>query len=531
MKNSIIALVAGLALVLPLYGCGGGESSGSNPAAPHSELLFVTEGATIKTEGVTASGGAELASVTIPGVPGTYSRTGTEITVTIPNHDLIGEWWVDLHFEAGTGGTATSGRYQVASVIDSDTFTVTDTASGDITGGTMYRKFATELAATYEQVGTTITVTLPNHGLSRYSTLNLHFTSGEAIDFVSYPGTIVDADTFTVVSDNNLTTSGNVTVTTGDYYAIFGLAMHPNGKWLYAASAYPSGEGYGPFAWGNSLISRFSIDWTSGGLTFEESFQNVGEMPANLQFSADGEFLYVQDDQLDRLEMWQVDSTSGAISHVADSGNATTYLHGIGISADGTRVYNGDTVFTVDTSVPSITQTSSNIGGCNTSAIVGSTLFCADNDAGWALRTYSLTFPDSPEPITSLSTDNQQARELVVAENGFRLVASGWCGLRSYDYDGTTITPAAAAGSNEYVDCGGSWLTNGVDRAMYRNLSLNQAGDMIAAPYYTMDNSTWMWSQPSGYKLLSLAQDGSLALVQDIPAGSPALQAKFFQKP
>jgi len=64
---------------------------------------------------------------------GTYSRSGTTVTVTITSHGLATGDSVSLDFSAGTGGTATDGTYTV-NVLGANTFTVTDSASGTISG-------------------------------------------------------------------------------------------------------------------------------------------------------------------------------------------------------------------------------------------------------------------------------------------------------------------------------------------------------------------------------------------------------------
>lgn len=70
--------------------------------------------------------------VNFNGVPasGTYSRTGTLVTVTLTGHGMTTGMVADLNF---TTGTATDGSYTVT-VTDANTFTVTDTASGSTSG-------------------------------------------------------------------------------------------------------------------------------------------------------------------------------------------------------------------------------------------------------------------------------------------------------------------------------------------------------------------------------------------------------------
>lgn len=64
---------------------------------------------------------------------GTYGRTGTTVTVSMTAHGMTTGQIANLTFAAGTGGTATSGHYSVT-VIDANSFTITDTASGTISG-------------------------------------------------------------------------------------------------------------------------------------------------------------------------------------------------------------------------------------------------------------------------------------------------------------------------------------------------------------------------------------------------------------
>lgn len=70
--------------------------------------------------------------VNFNGVPisGTYSRTGTTVTVTITGHGLSTGMIANLDF---TTGTAADGSYTV-SVVDANTFTLTTVASGTTSG-------------------------------------------------------------------------------------------------------------------------------------------------------------------------------------------------------------------------------------------------------------------------------------------------------------------------------------------------------------------------------------------------------------
>jgi hypothetical protein len=55
------------------------------------------------------------------------------VTIGMTGHGMTTGQVADLTFSAGTGGTATSGSY-IVTVIDANNYTITDSASGTITG-------------------------------------------------------------------------------------------------------------------------------------------------------------------------------------------------------------------------------------------------------------------------------------------------------------------------------------------------------------------------------------------------------------
>lgn len=65
-------------------------------------------------------------------ISGTYGQSGTTVTVTDVDHGLSTGDMVGLCFGNGTGGTATSGNYEIT-VTGADTFTVTMLNSDTIT--------------------------------------------------------------------------------------------------------------------------------------------------------------------------------------------------------------------------------------------------------------------------------------------------------------------------------------------------------------------------------------------------------------
>lgn len=66
-----------------------------------------------------------------------------------------------------------------------------------------------EAFGTYSRTGSTVTVTVANHGLVNDDSVKLDFTSGAATDGV-FAATVVDANSFTVTHGSSGSTSGNV---------------------------------------------------------------------------------------------------------------------------------------------------------------------------------------------------------------------------------------------------------------------------------------------------------------------------------
>lgn len=167
---------------------------------------------------------------------GTYSRTGTTITVSIPNHGLSSGAQIYLEFTSGGGTT----NIYTITVTGTGSFTCSDTASGSTSGNARMdiRDFNTiaEIAViddttisyyapgpqiaettvvqygTYTQSGSaTATITSTAHGLTSGDIVYLTVTSGTATTG-AYPATVTDANTFTVVMPNSATTSGDVDI-------------------------------------------------------------------------------------------------------------------------------------------------------------------------------------------------------------------------------------------------------------------------------------------------------------------------------
>lgn len=121
LNGNITSNYGGLILSMGTLTVGGGIATiGSSALAPEGSAPSYTARAYISFNGIPLSG--------------TYSRSGTTVTCTVSGgHAMATGETAYLIFGAGTGGTATSGSYQVT-VVNATTFTITDSASGTITG-------------------------------------------------------------------------------------------------------------------------------------------------------------------------------------------------------------------------------------------------------------------------------------------------------------------------------------------------------------------------------------------------------------
>jgi hypothetical protein len=85
----------------------------------------------------------------------TYGRSGTTVTIAKTAHGLTTGTVVGIHFNAGSGGSATDGNYAIT-VTTADAFTVTDINTGNITGSpaAVYVSGANRWLLTYETQAT-----------------------------------------------------------------------------------------------------------------------------------------------------------------------------------------------------------------------------------------------------------------------------------------------------------------------------------------------------------------------------------------
>lgn len=97
-------------------------------------LNFRTRLKALNIIGTTTAGHVVIWDTTVAPVAMTYGRSGNTVTITQNNHGLKTGQNVGLYFLTGTGGAATDGNYDVT-VVNANTYTVTDLNSGTITAG------------------------------------------------------------------------------------------------------------------------------------------------------------------------------------------------------------------------------------------------------------------------------------------------------------------------------------------------------------------------------------------------------------
>lgn len=83
---------------------------------------------------------ANFDTTTNADLAGTFSRSGTTVTITATGHGLIAGNLIFIDFSAGTGTVAPDGLYVVASVTDANIFTVTSSASATGTGTILLKR-------------------------------------------------------------------------------------------------------------------------------------------------------------------------------------------------------------------------------------------------------------------------------------------------------------------------------------------------------------------------------------------------------
>ena len=105
------------------------------------------------------AGSVEIFDTTVAPITATYAKSTTTITVTKSSHGLATGDRVGIAYSAAAGVSGTDGNY-VITVVDANTFTVTDPNSGTVSGGTACR-YVNSGARWLVSFGTSTSVTTP----------------------------------------------------------------------------------------------------------------------------------------------------------------------------------------------------------------------------------------------------------------------------------------------------------------------------------------------------------------------------------
>jgi len=114
----------------------------------------------------------------------TYARSGTTVTVTKTAHGLITGDVIGIHFQAGTGGTATDGTYTVTRT-GADTFTLTDINSGTISATPAAVYAVGKWLLTYQATAEDYFFNgflIPGEGVRAYNGVYAYFTGLNAVN-------------------------------------------------------------------------------------------------------------------------------------------------------------------------------------------------------------------------------------------------------------------------------------------------------------------------------------------------------------
>ncbi|MAL47041.1 host specificity protein J [Hyphomonas sp.] len=124
---------------------------------------------------------------------------------------------VAIRFDAETFPSVPSRMYRVRGTLIKIPHNGSVRADGSISyNGTFNGTFKTS-TGTYSQSGTTVTITISNHGLAVGDVVSIEYTSGSATDGDFAIATKSDANTFTVTAATSASNSGNVSVTLKEY--------------------------------------------------------------------------------------------------------------------------------------------------------------------------------------------------------------------------------------------------------------------------------------------------------------------------
>ena len=225
---------------------------------------------------------------------GSYGQTNGVITASLSGNGLVIGNPVYMVF---TTGGASNGLYQVASVIDTSHFTVTNSDLTQRSGNCLIPKLS---VGGYTQTGTNIVISTSGpHGLVAGNSVFIDFTSGTAVDGTYLVASVADASHFTVTATNSasqnqnslavysldpppLTRSGNVVIQEStwnmsytDSGTVSSLSQSPLRSPTVFNFFYPGYEFPGALASAGLTTPEFQLT-TDSGITAQMNFIEGG---------------------------------------------------------------------------------------------------------------------------------------------------------------------------------------------------------------------------------------------------------------
>lgn len=240
-------------------------------------------------------------------------------------------------------------------------------------------------------------------------------------------------------------------------HEIFGAALLPGEQAFYVGSANNCGED-GDWCWGNGRIDRFSYDengvthdgaayvmddaaFQADGISCAEGVDpNSGQQgdcaPVGVTFAPDASRLYVDDDDLDGVQVFSVNA-DGTLAFVAEG--AQTGYHGLAIHPTASVLYNGTSVILVDEDTPVDGQLGD--AGNATAPLMGDATRMVTTVYNESLTVFDVTDPVMPVVVDDLYLDGGAAlfQDHRSTAAGTVFVVSGRNQIRTVGFDGTDL--------------------------------------------------------------------------------------------
>lgn len=309
-------------------------------------------------------------------------------------------------------------------------------------------------------------------------------------------------------------------------FQIFAIKQHPTTGVIYTSAANSCFDG-DLWCWGSARIDKFQLTGSTlshigpayimDNAAFLADGINCAEgdelftgypgqegfcQPTNFVFSADGSRLYIDDDELDGIQIFAVDPGTGNLSFLSEG--ASTSNHGLAYLND--RLYNGSTTISVAGDTP--VEVFDGDQGNATEVLPDGTLVSGISNQ--RIEAFDLTDPDAPALIDSLNTGGASALDTARSDDASFFLLSGRELLTSVSWDGSAFTqldqistPAVPGGANQRNN---------------RHLDLVDLGPTVLAvvSYFEAEDDVDYGTRPTGVELWSVdTATGAFAQVDD----------------